>query len=798
MISRIAVGRRFPVGFRAPDEQQVFLNPSGRRWTRIRAVALTLLVAVLAFGAVATPHVLAPPALRGGAPLSGPSVAEVGQPPVVGQGPLERVVRLLRQKGRTYAQDPYTGVVVSALTDADGTKAGDARYAIERYGYSATAHRTISLTFDDGPDPVYTPRLLDLLSKNHVPATFFVTGTQMVKYPAIMRRLTREGFALGDHSLTHIDVNTTTPFREQVELAMTDHIMRAETGRYASYFRLPYEGDDEASMVNDVPGILRSQRLGYAVVSHDFDPQDWAYDAGLKTGAIPLPPLGSQDNITVLLHDAGGADRTKTLQYVAKLIPMARAQGYTFQTLPQVLPDLQARTGTTTPTFWDGVARSVAYAMFVLPGSLLDGLFLLALVTMFGLGLVNVALAVLRGRRSERRRSTATPAVAVLIAAYNEELVIGRTLEYVLASDYPVGEIVVVDDGSTDGTAAVVRDVAERDDRIRLIQQRNRGKWAALNNGFARVRSELVVTIDADTLVTPSTVGALVAGFTRPDVGAVAGVIKVGNVSRNLVTRWQALEYLTQIGVDRSAAALLNAVMVVPGACAAWRRTAVLRAGGYSGATLAEDCDLTLLLHRHGWRIEQADEAVAYTEAPETVDALLRQRVRWMYGTVQALWRHRGMMLRPRYGWLGMFVLPTAVLTLVLPLVFTPLVGLALVQMLASQGPVKVLLYLGLFAAIHGCFALVAVRLLKEHPRHLLVVPFYRFIYEPLRAYLLYASVGTALRGVRLGWNKLARTAHVDVSHDVQDPIAPRVQVAVPVTPDLDVPERREPVAVGR
>jgi cellulose synthase/poly-beta-1,6-N-acetylglucosamine synthase-like glycosyltransferase len=343
----------------------------------------------------------------------------------------------------------------------------------------------------------------------------------------------------------------------------------------------------------------------------------------------------------------------------------------------------------------------------------------------------------------------------------------------------------------------MVLDVAERDDRIRLIQQRNQGKWAALNNGFGSVRSELVVTLDADTLVTPSTVGALVAGFSGADVGAVAGVIKVGNVSRNLVTRWQALEYLTQIGLERSAAAFLNAVMVVPGACAAWRRTAVLGAGGYSSATLAEDCDLTLLLHRHGWRIEQADEAVAFTEAPESLDALLRQRVRWMYGTVQALWRHRGMMFRPRYGWLGMFVLPTAVLTLALPLVFTPLVALALVQMLASQGPLTVLLYLGLFAAVHGCFALVAVRLLKEHPRHLIVVPIYRFIYEPLRAYLLYASLGTALRGVRLGWNKLARTAHIDVTPELQDPIAPRVPLAVPV-PEAAAAEAPEPVGVGR
>ncbi|WP_152022369.1 glycosyltransferase family 2 protein, partial [Mycobacterium tuberculosis] len=276
--------------------------------------------------------------------------------------------------------------------------------------------------------------------------------------------------------------------------------------------------------------------------------------------------------------------------------------------------------------------------------------------------------------------------------------------------------------------------------------------------------------LDADTLFAPTTVGHLVAGFTSPRVGAVAGVIKVGNYARNVVTRWQALEYITQIGVDRSASALLNAVMIVPGACAAWRREAVLDAGGYSNATLAEDCDLTLLLHQRGWRVEQADEAVAFTEAPETVDALLKQRVRWMFGTVQAVWRHRDMLLRPRFGWLGMLVMPMAALQIVLPLVFTPLVVVVILQMLAKSGPLPVLGFFLLFALIYGAVAAVAVHLLKERPAHLLMVPLYRFIYEPLRAYLLYATIGTAIRGIRLGWNKLARTANMD--EDAEQPVA--------------------------
>ena len=775
-------------------DRPVFLNPSGARWTWVRAFLVLLLSAAVAFVAFVVPRTLAAPALNGAPVPDGPTVEEVGDPAVVGVGPLTRVVRLLPTDGVVQAQDPFTGEVVGQLSDEDADKSAGDGYAVQRYGYSASAHRTISLTFDDGPSAEWTPKLLDLLSEYHVPATFFVTGEQMAKHPEIMQRLVREGFALGNHSLTHVDVNEATPFRQQLELAVTDRIMRAQTGQYGSYFRLPFEGDDDESIAGDMPGILRAQQLGYVVASHDFDSLDWAYASGEQQGEIPLPPLdGTMDNITILLHDGGGHSRAMTLAYVEQVILAARDAGYTFQSMPQVQPDIQARVGAAQVTAWDRVALHLSEAVLVLPGGLLYGLFLLALVTMLGLGLLNVVLALARARLARRRPAgpASGPGVAVLIAAYNEELVITRTLEYVLASAYPIREVIVVDDGSTDGTAAIVRDMAARDPRVRLLQQGNAGKWAALNRGFAAVSEPFVVTLDADTLFTPETVGHLMAGFHSPEVGAVAGVIKVGNHSRNVITRWQALEYLTQIGVERAASALLNAVMVIPGACAAWRRTAVLAAGGYSDATLAEDCDLTLMLHQHGWRVEQADLAIAYTEAPETLDALLKQRVRWMFGTLQAIWRHRNMLLRPRFGWLGMLVLPMAVVTVVVPLVFTPFITVVVLQMVIAQGLAHVLLYFGLFSLIYGAFAAVAVWLLRESPSHLLMVPLYRLIYEPLRAYLLYASLGTALRGVRLGWNKLARTAHMDdvVTQPTADEQIPAPRPALP-------PAVRPPVVV--
>src|SRR4051812_25257254 len=179
---------------RSASTTPVFANPSGRRWRRLRAVLLTLLVLAVAFCVVSVPKVLASPALAGAPTPAGPTPEEVGyDAPVIGEGPLVRVVELLRTDGTVYAQEPYTGQVVSEVTGDDRATAGDAEYALQRYGYGPNVHRTISLTFDDGPDPVWTPRLLDLLSKYGVPATFFVTGGQTAKYPEIMQRIVREG-----------------------------------------------------------------------------------------------------------------------------------------------------------------------------------------------------------------------------------------------------------------------------------------------------------------------------------------------------------------------------------------------------------------------------------------------------------------------------------------------------------------------------------------------------------------------------------------------------------------------------
>jgi cellulose synthase/poly-beta-1,6-N-acetylglucosamine synthase-like glycosyltransferase/peptidoglycan/xylan/chitin deacetylase (PgdA/CDA1 family) len=693
--------------------------------------------------------------------------------PVIGEGPMLRVLQIDRGGRVDGGKDPFTGEAVT-LTSEEIAAAGSDTYVIQRYGYAAGATRTISLTFDDGPHPISTPQLLDVLAHEHVPATFFVTGSMAVQHPELIRRIAHEGHAVGNHTLTHTDINDASAFRSREELVQTDRILRSLTSRATTAFRLPYGGTASEEVVKNTLGILRAQQLGYRLASYDFETLDWSYGTGnaqADAAHIPLPEFDGR-NLTVLMHDGGADNRAATVEYVKdRLIPAARAAGYRFQTMPQIQPALQSSTHTIEPSVWDRATAVLAQMMYVWPNRLIHFLFAFALTSVGVIGVFHTAMAVARRRRQPSYdANVAVLPVSIIIAAYNEEKVIRRTLETLLTSTYPFLELLVVNDGSTDGTAAEVEALMPRDPRIRLINQPNSGKWAALNNGTGLAQGDILVTLDADTVFTPETVANLVRQFAvDPDgrLGAVAGVVRVGNRERNLLTRWQGLEYLTQIGVERSAYAQLGAVPIIPGACAAWRKTAVTEVGGYSNSTLAEDCDLTLSLHQAGWRVSQDDEALAYTEAPDHADALLAQRIRWTFGTLQAIFKHRNMLLRRRHGWLGMAVLPYMVVSVLVPIVFLPFIAVMGVLAVQSSGWAIVGLYFLLFLALHLLIAAVAVVLMRERWANLLMVPIYRLVHEPLRAYLLYTSVYLAVRGVKLGWNKLQRTGAMDTGLDL-------------------------------
>ena len=769
----------------------VFLDESGARWRLVKRVTILAIVVAAAAVAWVLPRALVPD------PGDDPTVRRADTSlldslhqrlPVIGDGVMLRVFRVDFDGSRPYATEPFTGERLRELSQTEMQEIGYSPYAVERFGQ--LPDKQLALTFDDGPDPRNTPALLDLLSRYGARATFFDTGDNVLRHPELFERTVREGHLVGNHTMKHVEFSDHGSTRNLEEIVTTDRVMRSVGGYGSTFFRLPYGGNDTRSIAEDAYGILLAQQTGHLAASFDVDTDDYLYQG---RQAVPVPKLDGRGHV-LLLHDGGG-DHRPTIQLVEKLLQQAKAQGYTFVTMQSLHPQGAAAAGPRPVSVTDRLTHWALYGAHILPALLVKILFVLGAGTMAVVSVLTVVLAVVAQRRRKRRRWLPgyRPAVTVVIAAYNEAAVIRKTLSSLRHSRYRNFEVLVVDDGSTDGTADVVREVALEwagqgggqggqwaPGGLRVVSQSNGGKPAALNRALAEVRSDVVVTFDADTVVLPDTVGTLVRHFADPRVGAVAGVVKVGN-RRGVLTRWQSLEYLTAIGLDRSAQSLLGAIMIVPGACAAWRRAAVLEVGGFDKRTLAEDCDLTLSLQRARWRVTQELDAVAYTEVPQSTRSLVRQRFRWTFGSLQAICKQRRMLLRPRHGVLGLVVMPYALLSIAVPLLFMPVAYGLVVQSVLAGDMRRVLLYLGLLTAFHLLVATVAVVMMRERWWHLLVVPIYRLIYEPLRTYLLYATALAVLRGRMVGWNKLHRTGTVRLAEEPPLPRALPQPVPVPV-----------------
>jgi cellulose synthase/poly-beta-1,6-N-acetylglucosamine synthase-like glycosyltransferase len=353
--------------------------------------------------------------------------------------------------------------------------------------------------------------------------------------------------------------------------------------------------------------------------------------------------------------------------------------------------------------------------------------------------------------------------ISVVMAAYNEGKVITETLRALFASDYKGEiEVIVVDDGSHDETAAEVERVAHVDPRVRLLQQENRGKARALQHGLAAARHGIVVFLDADTQCQPDTLPRLLEPFADARIGAVSGHAKVGNL-RTFIARCQALEYTCGFNLDRRAYNRWNCITVVPGAISAIRKDAIDEAGGLSLQTLAEDTDLTLSLHKHRQRIVYVPGAIAWTEAPESVRTLARQRFRWAYGTLQCLWKHRDMVFNWNYRALGWFSLPSIWFFQIILVAITPMVDLFLLASLPFGAWSAVMPFVITFLAMDLILATLAC-ILEREPivRAWRILPM-RLIYRPMLSYCIWKAILRAVKGAWVSWGKLERTASVPV-----------------------------------
>jgi cellulose synthase/poly-beta-1,6-N-acetylglucosamine synthase-like glycosyltransferase/peptidoglycan/xylan/chitin deacetylase (PgdA/CDA1 family)/spore germination protein YaaH len=649
-------------------------------------------------------------------------------------------------------------------------------YVITRHG--ALAHK-LAITFDDGPDPVYTPQILDILAKEHVPATFFVIGVNGEMHPELLRRELAEGHEIGSHTFTHPNIAAVSPTQFHLELSATQRLLASVVGRQTLLFRPPYAVDAEPETPDEVRPIERASDEGYLTVGMQIDPDDWMRPGVDKIVQRTVEGAERGDGNVILLHDAGG-DRSQTVQALPRIITALRERGFEFvpvstllgRTRDQVMPPVPPA------SLWQTWIDWAAFSTLNIAANGIQWLFIAGILLGVARLLFIGALAVYQRwhRRGARYDPAYAPSVAVVVPAYNEQKVIVQTVTSLLASDHSDQfEIIVVDDGSTDETYATAREAFADEPRVRVYTRPNQGKSEALNFGISQTRAEILVALDADTVFTRDTITKLVRHFADPKVGAVAGNAKVGN-RINLLTRWQALEYITSQNLDRRAFDVLNCITVVPGAVGAWRRELVERAGGFNNLTVAEDADLTLSIRRLGYSIVYEDEAVALTEAPDHVRAFLRQRYRWMFGTMQATWRHRDTLFRRRYGALGFVALPNVVIFQVLFPLISPIMDLLLIGTLLMAGVnqwqhsveysgdalYRVLFYYALFVLVDFLAALLAFLLERNENKWLLVwLPWQRFFYRQLMYLVAIKATLASLRGVVVGWGKLERKATV-------------------------------------
>jgi cellulose synthase/poly-beta-1,6-N-acetylglucosamine synthase-like glycosyltransferase/peptidoglycan/xylan/chitin deacetylase (PgdA/CDA1 family)/spore germination protein YaaH len=691
-----------------------------------------------------------------------------------GNGEILKVRSRPQDGARTIDVDPKTGFIKSETFTATPSS-----YVIERTGDKPGL---IALTFDDGPDPRWTPSILDILRQENVPATFFIIGKNGQAYPDLIRREVNEGHEIGNHTFTHPNLGEIPASLTELELNATQRLIESLIGRSTVLLRPPYFGDAEADKPQDVEPAYQAQNLGYLIIGVRIDPDDWklpvnADDVVERTIKRAMDDNPETRGQVILLHDSGG-DRSATIAALPRIIRELKARGFRFvpvsdlagysrdQVMPVIPPGQRVFTR----------ADSVAFFFLSTGGWVLQWVFLIGILLGLGRLLFVGSLAFAQWIRSRRRRrlhsgQSFKPFVSVIVPAYNEELVIANTIKSLLASDYSEYEIIVVDDGSQDNTSGLITEKFRNESRVRLFTEANAGKAEALNTALRHAKGEIVIALDADTLFAPQTIGELAHRFYDQQMGAIAGNAKVGNRT-NIVTRWQALEYITSQNMDRRAFASLNCITVVPGAVGAWRRDLLEKAGGFPSDTLAEDQDLTLQIRRFGYKIGYEENAVAWTEAPDCLRTLARQRFRWAYGTLQCMWKHLDALFRPRYGTLGFIAMPNVWIFQILFPLISPVMDLILVYTLVSAGLDRlqhgysstnlqqVLFYYALFLAIDwvaACFAFILER--RERWRLLWWLFLQRFCYRQVMYYVMIKSVAMALRGPVVGWGKLERKA---------------------------------------
>jgi cellulose synthase/poly-beta-1,6-N-acetylglucosamine synthase-like glycosyltransferase/spore germination protein YaaH/peptidoglycan/xylan/chitin deacetylase (PgdA/CDA1 family) len=654
-------------------------------------------------------------------------------------------------------------------------------YVIEKFAEDTTrgkGHKLI-LTFDDGPSDEYTPQILDILEKEKVPATFFIVGLAAESNIPILQRINRDGFEIGNHTFTHHNIAKMSLARADIEMKATRLLIESITGRSTILFRAPYNADSEPHTYEELEPIARSKDENYLTIAESIDPNDWVKHVTADSiVARIINQVETRNASIILLHDAGGDTRQATVDALPRVIKYFKDKGYKFTTVADLMGATKNDVMPPVPASRNGWMMKLNFLLAdgaYWSGHILFSLFIIGIVLSVGRMVAMAILAAIQKRKEVKERGAHkytfdknnAPLVSVIIPAFNEQVNAVRTIKSLIEQDYPNFEVIFVDDGSKDETFKIVQDAFIDVHNVYVFTKPNGGKATALNFGIEKSMADYVVCIDADTQLKSDAVSLLMKYFSSPKVAAVAGNVKVGN-EVNIITRWQSIEYITSQNFDRRAFDLLNCITVVPGAIGAFNKEAIIKAGGFTSDTLAEDCDITMRLHRLGYIVRNCSKAISYTEAPETFRQFMKQRFRWSFGVMQCFWKHRDTVFNPRYKNFGMVAMPNILIfQMILPFL-APLADLILVVSLvaASMNIVvasvpHILLYYVIFSLVDMAGAALAFAFEKEDYKKLLWMIPQRLIYRQMMYYILFKSFNKAIKGEMQGWGALKRTGSV-------------------------------------
>ena len=629
------------------------------------------------------------------------------------------------------------------------------------------------LTFDDGPDPEYTPQILKILKEENVPATFFIVGLNAQNNIPIIEDIYNAGFEIGNHSLTHLNMSEASPERALFETNTTRSLIESITGHSTILFRPPYNADSQPETQAEMEPVARCKKENYYTIAENIDPTDWKPDATADSIVAKVLNQVSKGNI-ILLHDAGG-NRDATIKALPIIIQKLKDAGYSFTTVAdlmgktkeEIMPTVSSKSVAINwnykLNYW--FANTLYWITHIL------AYFFIAFVIMSIARSVYIGLLAIKNYFKSKNKaiipiSNFNPFVSVLIPAYNEELNILRTIESVLKSTYKNLEIIFVNDGSNDSTLEKVISKYSTHKNIKIITKENGGKASALNVGIENASYEIIICIDSDSQLKNDAIEKLVPFFANEKVGAVAGSVKVGN-EINLITRWQSIEYITSQNFDRRAFDELNGITVVPGAIGAFRKKAIIDAGFYTSDTLAEDCDLSIRILKCGYIISNCADALSYTEAPETFKMFLRQRFRWNFGVMQSFWKNKKLCFNPKYKALGMVSLPNVLIFQIILPIFAPFVDIILLWAIINGHFTYAIYSYFLFMLLDLITSTIAFSFQRENLTKLIWILPQRIIYRQMMYYVLFQALRRAIKGETQSWGKLKRTGNVNIINQV-------------------------------